>query len=265
MMRNRILWILAKWSIKTLIPVVLYIIGFFNVLFAIFLIFIGEVNLFLDWLGTGTQLEAKEYWAEYGRYWLIAYVVLSIILLIFYFIPYRRVRPVLKVGDRKEGVVVWIKGIRRGLGYEIWDVVNYLKKTKPSPMGWPNPLAVPRGPDMRHGVCIAYRIPWSLKPKYLYLPDTVRVESRLLSIHIPDGYFINRPNPDRLDIQDLRFVSKSAFGFETFDVGQPFKMHKEHLIASRKMVQRSVASNPEINQMDFTTGSFAVLGADDGD
>lgn len=259
-MGGRVLKIIIKWVVIGTFITFLWFAGVFHLLFAIFLLFIDQVNLFLEWLSTGTQLEAKQYWALYGRYWLIGYVVLSVILAIIYFIPYRKARPVLKVGNRKEGYVIWMKGIRRGFTYEVWDTYNFLFKK--NPIGWPNPLTIPRGPDMKSGVCIVFRPPWSLKPKYLYMPDSVRVESKPLSVHIPDGYFVNVPNRERLDITDLMFVERSTIGYREFDVQTPIELHKKHLARSRKMVQSSVASNPEINQMDFTTGSFAVLGAD---
>lgn len=265
-MKSRVRWLFIKWITIITIITLLWFIGLFHVLFAIWFLFIDQVGLFFEWLDTGTDLGAKMYWAEYGRYWLMAYIFLAIILTVVYFIPYRKARPVLKVGNRKEGSVIWIKGIRRGLHYELWDTWNYLKKTRNTRSGekvWPNPLAIPRGPHMRSGKCIVFRCPWSLKPKYLYVPDTVRVESRLLSVHIPDGYFVNHPNRERLDIMDLRFVERSTIGYKKFNVDIPTNLHKQHLKTSRKMVQRSVASNPEINQLDFTQGSFAVVSNDE--
>lgn len=262
-MGKRVFGIIFKWAIAALIFIVIAGLGIFNIVFALVLLLVEQFQLFFDWLETGTDLGAQNYWDEYGSYWMLGYLFLGVMLTLIYFIPYRKVRPVLKVGDRREGIVTFIKGLRRGVSYEVWDVYNYLKKTKPTPMGWPNPLAVPRGPPTKSGICIVYRPLWSLKTKCLYIPDTLRLDNRLLSIHVPDGYFENRPNPKRLDVMDLVFVDPFGMSFDRFDPERPKEMHKEHLKKSRKMVQRSVASNPEINQMDFTTGSFAVLGSDD--
>jgi hypothetical protein len=261
-MKERISMILIKWAIQIGIVVLFWYAGLFHVLFAIFLLFLDQVNLFLEWVGTGTQLEAKGYWIEYGRYWLLAYIVLSAIMTVVYFIPYRHHRPILRVGDRKEGTVTFIKGLRRGLHYELWDTYNFLIKKNHT--GWPDPYTINRGQPMGlpHTKVIFFRHPWSLKIRYLYVPRKVPVESRFTSVNLPDGYLKNTIS-HRLDIQDLEFCPRSTITYRGTDPEKVDKMFSDHLDDSRDAIQKAVASNPEINQQDFTTSSWAVLGFND--
>lgn len=264
-MKRRVRYILLKWSLAILTVLFLVAVGFFKILGLLFVVFITHVGKALESFGNATTMERAEYWDTYGIYWMAFYLVLTVFLLIVYFIPYRKVRPVLKVGNRKEGVVIWIKGIRRGLHYEIWDTVNYLKKKENRHTGWPDPLNIPRGPNMKKGICIVYRPLWSLKQRFLFIPGDTKLESRFGIILIPNGYFVNGPSRGRQDIPVLIYRERSTIGFEMFDVSKPVEMSRNHLKHSRKMIQRAVASNPEINQLDFTTGSFPVLGVEDDD
>jgi len=258
---KRIPWILTKWTIIGITLIALYLLKVFHLIFWLFFLFLSQISIFIDWLGTGTEMGAKDYWHEYGQYWLMAYVFLMVFLVAFHFLGYRKVRPVLKMGNRREGTIVWIKGLRRGLHYELWDVYNYLKKKKGSPL--PSPLTINRGPNIKSGKCISFRSPWSLKIRYLFIPENVPLDIRYSCVHIPDGYLANRPS-ERMDRSDLQFIPfKNIIGYKKFDADKPLDLHKKFLKMNRKMVQDSVASNPEINQMDFTTGSFPVVGAND--
>jgi heme/copper-type cytochrome/quinol oxidase subunit 2 len=262
-MKRRVRYILLKWALIVSTILMLWAVGFFRLVALLTVLFITHVGKLLESFGNATTMGRAEYWDAYGIYWILFYCFLILFLTFVYFIPYRKVRPVLKVGNRKEGIVIWIKGVRRGLHYEYWDAVNYLKKKENRDTGWPDALTIPRGPDMKKGILIVYRPLWSLKQRFLFIPGDTKLESRFGTILIPNGYFVNRPTRDRQDIPVLAYVPKSTIGYNMFDVRTPVELSRSHLKHSRKMIQRAVASNPEINQMDFTTGSFPVLGAED--
>lgn len=275
---DRIAWrILLKYSVLAILIVILWAAKVWYFLFWILTTIIQEFKLFLVWLAEPTQEGAADYWSEYWIYWAGIYIVLLVAFIVWYFAFYRHKRPYLDVGGGREGRVLWTKGVRRGLVYDVWDAKNYLawklKKNRlhrisrrisdiPNGVGedptmWPDPLAIPLGRRTSERI-IYYSRPWSLRIHRLTISNQTDLLSNYWRILVPEGYIINRPDP--------------LFPGEIYHVlihGRPSNREyqrgrmREDLINllddTKDAVQRSAAANPQLIHRDYEDGSFPLL------
>jgi hypothetical protein len=275
--------IVLKWSITIFVIFILWMAKIFHVAFLLVLLLIQEINKGLVWMGEGTQLGLKDYWAAYWTYWLMAYISSTLLLLLWYYTYYRRKRPHLIIGGHKEGRVLWIKGIRRGLAYDLWDAKNYItlkiKKNnlRPIPLHisvipngeieknrrWPDPLSIPLGRPTSKTI-IYFSRPWRLKIERLIIPRHIQIKLTFFSIQIEQDYLMNVSDPlipGRVMLQ----MGLPKPGFKEYDAEAPQTGLVDHLEITRTLVQASVAANPEVNIIDYEDGSYAMVegGPDD--
>ena len=273
--------IVIKWSLQLALFLILWTLKIYHLIFLLILLFIQEMDKGLVWLGEGTQLGMKAYWSTYWTYWAMAYISLTVLLVVWYMLYYRRKRPYLIIGGQREGRVVWSKGIKRGLLYDLWDAKNYLawkikkNQLKPIPRpisdmsvgeekvhSWPDPLGIPLGRPTSRTIMFFSR-PWSLKLERLIVPNWVEMKQTFFSIRMPEAYIVNIPDPLSPGIKMLTMTQHRP-GFDEYDSEAPRTDLVSHLDNVRTMVQASVAANPEVNIIDYEDGSWSMVeGADD--
>jgi hypothetical protein len=186
------------------------------------------------------------------------------------------------IGGVKQARVIWGKGsdLRRGFVYDVWDFKNYiyvkvLKKkdlaqihqenmdihngVRKGSLKWPDPLAIPFGKPILNGRIIYFSYPWSLRIRRMLIPNWVIIRNRFWSIRMAECYFINKVVKDKPGVPDLQVVSKRP-EFKAYDPKMPALKMITHYENARLMVRKAVASNPEINQEDFTAGSIPIIG-----
>jgi hypothetical protein len=274
---DRLAWrIVLKYVTLSIIIVILWAAKVLHFLFWIWTTIYQEFFLFLEWLAEPTQAGAADYWSAYWIYWAGIYLVLIVAFIVWYFAIYRHKRPYLEVGGGREGRILWIKGLRRGLVYDAWDAKNYLawklKKNRlrkvPSrisdipdtdrviPRTWPDPLAIPLGrPTSR--VIIYYSRPWSLRVHKLTIPDRIDLRSAWFKIQIPEGYIVNIP--DRLFPGEiLQAVAPRPYS-RAYQRGRMREDLMDLLDGTREAVQKSAAANPQLVHRDYEDGSFPLL------
>lgn len=280
-MRSRFIGILVKWIVIAIVLMGMWLSGLFKVLFILVLLLVQEANRFLVWLGEPTKMGAKAYWNEYGIYWLMFYAALTVITITLHYTVWRRARPHFVRGGMVEGRIVGIKGVRRGLRYDWWDFVNYVRvvllKKKPTlrdrlrrnwdiltgrlqgEVVWPDPHGAPWGHSDSRNTIIWFTRPWRLKRRAVIIPRTVKHEDRFFSVRYPPGYFVNKPSRDRPGEVILVWLNDRP-GFSTYDAEAPLSDLEGHLFTSRGLVMQSVGVNPEQGIRDFSLGSQPILG-----
>lgn len=274
---RRFLDILMKWSAVVISIVILWYIKIFWLVFIFMALFLQEVNLFLTWLADPTKMGAEEYWATYWPYWMAVYIVLSVLLTVWYLTWYRHKRPHLVVGGGKEGRVLWLKGVRRGLIYDVWDAKNYLQwRHKKKPLvrirrrtsdilngekvvstTWPDPLAIPLGRPVSMRI-IYYSRPWSLRILRLMVPNDIDLLSSFRTVQLPEGYFVNLQDPLSPGRTLQAYVHERP-GYLEYEEGRARGQVLEHLGDVKDAVQRSAAANPQLIHRDYEDGSFPIL------
>lgn len=267
--------IIMKWITVAAVVLSLWFAKIFLVLFILVLLLVQEFNKFIVWLFEPTQAGAKSYWATYWTYWMIVYVGLLIAFSIWYFTWYRHKRPNLVVGGGREGRVLWIKGVRRGLVYDVWDAIHYmqwkLKKNRLAPIPrstsdtsdgevettWPDPLSIQLGRPTSLRI-IYYSRPWSLKVHRLLVPAHVNLLAMFFTVRLPEGYMVNRPDPLFPGTTLLAFVGDRP-EYAAYEKGRTQTQIIHHLDEVKDAVQRSAAANPQLIHRDYEDGSFPIL------
>jgi len=268
--------ILAKWGIDLAVVLVLWFTKVFHLVFILVLLLIQEFNLFLVWLSEPTQEGAANYWSIYWVYWAGIYIALSLLLTLWYFTWFRHKRPHLMIGGGKEGRVLWIKGIRRGLIYDLWDVKHYLqwklkknrlallrRQTSDIPNGgrettWPDPLSIQLGRPTSHRI-IYYCRPSGLRIQRLILPNQIDLLSTLFTIQLPEGYMVNLSDP-LVPGSILQAFVLDRPDYQNYIAGQTRSQILDHLNEVKDAVQASAAANPQLIHKDYEDGSFPILG-----
>lgn len=269
--------ILAKWIILIIVVLVLWYLKVFHALLWLVLFISQEFMLFLAWLTEPTQAGAEAYWAEYWPVWMLIYIVLLVLLIGWYFLWYRHKRPYLDVGGGREGRVLWMKGVRRGAIYAVWDAKKYLSwKLKKNHLGkirrrisvipngekvdstmWPDPLAIQLGRPTSRRI-IYFSRPWRLKVEMLTIPNNLDMSQRYLKIQIPEGYIVNRPDPLSPG-ETMQVLVNDRPDNREYTRGQMRTDLMEILDETRDAVQASAAANPQLIHRDYEDGSFPIL------
>lgn len=275
--------IVFKWSVIILIILGLWFIRIIWLIIVLLQLLSQEFWRFLGWIGSGTKEGGATYWELYGTYWMIAYLAIAGLVALEYFSHYRRKRPDLVKGGKVEGRVLWIKGIRRGLIYDVWDFWNYVyfvigkKKdmdywtqtlkenmairngTKGGILKWPDPLAIPWGRRSDRRYLIYYCRPWSLKWVRLEVPLSVIIQPSFFLISIPNLNILARL--DRVMIgRTIYRLSDNIWQYDKYDPLGPYIKQRDEFVGARGLIQSAVAINPETNIIDFTEGSLPVPG-----
>lgn len=269
--------ILGRWAIAVIVVIVLWILKIFKLIVVIVALFCQEAWRFFGWVAAPTKMGAKAYWSTYWMYWFAAYIILFALFVLWWFLWYRRKRPYLEIGGVNEGRVLWIKGIRRGLVYSIWDLQNYTSwKLKKKPLRkisrpisdiqngakvvcptWPDPLAIPFGRNTSM-VIIYYSRPWSLRIDLMLVPHQIPIKSSYLKVSIPEAYIINREDP-LFPGKYLRVLTTRRPSFKGYESGRMRVDLMALLEKTKKAVQKSAAANPQLIHRDYEDGSYPLL------
>ena len=275
--------IVIKWTMLAGLFLIFWFLKIFWLMFILLQLLNQEFWRFLTWLGEGTKAGSQSYWQQYGTYWLIAYLAISLLVVAEYFIHYRHKRPNLRRGGVVEGRVLWIRGIRRGLIYDLWDFYNYIhfkmnkKKggdcwtrilkenmavrngTRTGILKWPDPLAIPLGRRNDSHYLIYYCRPFTLRWTRLEVPLYLQIQQSFFGISIPNQKMIARPDP-LLFGRTIYQLKKHVWDYIKYDTKAPYSMQQRALEDARDLIQAAVAVNPETNILDFTEGSLPVVG-----
>jgi hypothetical protein len=269
--------ILFKYTVVAVVLLGLWATMIFHFMFWILMTIIQEFKIFLVWLAAPTRDGAATYWAENGIYWIGIYCVLLIAFVVWYFVFYRHKRPYLDIGGGREGRVLWIKGLRRGLSYDVWDAKNYIAwKLKKNPLRkiprrisdipdgggeagimWPDPLAIPLGRRTSARI-IYYSRPWRLTIERLIIPNDIDLLGSYLRIQLPEGYIINRPDP-LFPGEIYQVLIQGRPSNRKYKRGRMREDLMDLLDGTKDAVQKSAAANPQLIHRDYEDGSFPLL------
>jgi len=276
-MRRRTAWLFVKAGAWAGAFTVLYLTGVWRVMVLLVALLVQEANRFLVWLGAPTRMGAKAYWAQYWVYWAVAYVSLMVAFAAWWFLWYRHHRPHLRVDGLDEGRVVWVKGLRRGLAYEVWDARHVLGRWwsrfrghrvrrsprvmanggTPSP-AWPSPHAMPYGRSVSDGMIIYFSRPWRLRLERLVVPPGTPVRSTYWELRLPQGLLHNAPDPLAPGCRVLHYT-RTPRSYSPYDPARPERELDRVLEDGRDNVVSATAANPEIVQADFSAGSLPFV------
>lgn len=266
--------ILIKWTAYIGVILFLWISGIFHVIAILALLLAQEFNKFLIWVGEPTEGGAAAYWSQYWMYWMMAYVGLFTLFIFWWFVFYRNKRKHLVMDGKKEGRVIWIKGLRQGLIYDFWDAYNFIKgsdnpfvkgsgihpssqDTETDPGTLRDPLEIPIGRKTSQRI-VYFSRPWSLKIEKLILPNYWQLRTSYWTARIPRGYLVNQMDP-LIPGAMLLMLTKAHPSYRMFDPDIPVQRQIAKLEETRELVQYGVAANPEIAQIDYAEGSLPLL------
>lgn len=269
---RKLLWSVFKWTAIAVVVWYLYQIGFFT------FVFVG-----LPWLLTYVGGLIVEYGlgrvlSYYKGMWALVFILLGVLSFLVFELFYRVKRKDFVIGGQFEGRVVWIKGMRVGLAYAVWDLYNYImwragkKKDADSrfmdlskPMAtfhgiarWPNPLAFPIGPKVRNKYVFYVRRRWfQIIPEKWFIPTNTTVGVLLNAYTIPNGHFVRWADPEVPGRWTFHVVDEMPKRNE-IDPKELTKRNRILLGRSGKMVDKALLSDGETKKLDFTHGSFNI-------
>lgn len=267
---RRFIEICIKWAMVGSLVAYCWHIGLFVVLF-VWLPWLlqYEADLIMKW-----GLEAVV--VHQAAWWVIAGVCIAFLLLFEYSTHYRHKRRDFRIGGEFEGRVVWIKGVRQGLVYDVWDFKNYLswkmgkKKGGASPTvnsegnlvispgTWPDPWAIPFGDRVSSDYIIYYKRSFlQIVPTKVYLPRDYDIVPSFFNYWLPNLRMISEPHPDKPGLFVYRLLDVDA---EQFDqaAAEITAASRKALGRSEKLVGKGILSDAETQKTDFTHGSFSI-------
>jgi len=274
-MERRITWSLFKWATLAIILYYLWTIGFFVFLF-----------VWLPWLITYAYGLFIEYGvvrviSYYKVMWSIIVIMLVILAILVFEIIWRAKRKDFQIGGEFEGRVIWVKGLREGFGYAVWDLYNYIQwkrgkkngvdwttnnSAKPSkvPHGmkpqWPNPMAIPIGPSVKKQYVFYVRrriFPIQVVPEKWFVPIDTKIGKLYNAYTLPNANFVALPDPK----VPGRFVYHVVDNMPDDVVISPSKRtqaNRSLLGRAGKLVDRAILVDAETKKRDFTHGSFTI-------
>ena len=259
-----------KWILIAVTVVYLWHFGLFEVLF-----------IWVPWLITYEVELILEYGfqpvlTDHGLMWMGAGVSIVVLIVFEFYTHYRHKRRDLRIGGEFEGRAVWIRGVRQGLIYDVWDFKNYLwwrlgkKKgsasrsssssggTGTNPGTWPDPFAIPLGERTSEDHVVYFKRRFlQIAPSKLYVSKDLEIAPSFFNYWLPNLRLVTEPHPTKPGLIVYRLVDRASKSVKV----RPALMTKENrklLGRSKIMVGKAILSDAETQKRDFTTGSFAV-------
>ena len=267
---NRFLWIISKWILAIAVIYYLWTIKFFVfVFFWIPWMISYEFSLILEF---GLQPTLR----YHGMWWMIAGFSFCILILTYYLTTYRHTRRGLMIGGEFDARVVWIKGIRQGLIYDVWDFKNYVqwklgkKKDGESPTinsngnmvvvrgTWPDPWAIPIGERNDKDYVIYFKRRWlQIFPDKVLVSRKYDVMPTFFYYLIPNLRMIRQPHRDRPGRWVYRLVDEEPDMYE-IHASEITAENRKLLGRSQVYVSWAIRSDSETQKKDYTTGSLPI-------
>lgn len=266
---KRIAWIAIKNMAYVVIVYYLWKVGFFTLLF-VWLPFL--IMYYADQMleyGVGVVLKF------YAVYWITLAIMLTILAVLLIEFVWRLKRRDFRIGGEFEGKVVWAKGIRQGLIYDVWDVKNYISYLmgKKKDAVWanrllssasetlngtaPSPWEIPIGAKAPEHYVIYVRRTWLPSiPHRFFIPKTVQVTPTPYSIAIPHAFIERVRHPARPGRWDYRIGI--APKTDTVDTWKLTRKNRNLLHRAAELVEIAVESDSETKKKDFEQGSFDI-------
>lgn len=274
-LEKRMVWTVFKFAVYAMIIWYLWTVGFFVFLF-----------VWLPWLITYTygliiEFGLMRVLSYYHVMWTIIAIMLVILAILVFEIIYRAKRKDFQIGGDFEGRVIWVKGLREGLIYSVWDLYNYtmwkLGKKKDVDMAywnspnvtgryrgirakWPNPFAISIGVDVKYKYVFYVRrrfFLFQIIPEKWYIPVGTTIGKTYNSYTLPDAKFVRIPDPKTPGRYLFHVVDKMP---DTVTV-TPKKLtmaNRIQLSRAGKMVDKAILVDAETKKRDFTHGSFSI-------
>lgn len=268
--KHRLVSILIKWILIAIIVFYLWYYGLFVVIFIWIPWMISyEVSLIIEY---GLQPVL----VYHGIWWLAAGLSIVGLIIFEFYTHYRHKRRDLRIGGEFEGRVVWTKGIREGLIYDLWDFKNcvswLLKKKRgsastttntfgnmvTSPGTWPDPWAIPIGDRTTSDYVIYFkRSYFQLFPSKLYISRDIDIETSFFNYWLPNMRFRTSPHPERpgLKIYRLEDVDSQSISVD------PAKLTAENrkaLKRSKVLVKNAILSDAETQKERRTKETLRI-------
>jgi hypothetical protein len=268
-LEKRVAWIATKNMAYAVIIYYLWKVGFFTLLF-----------VWLPFMATYYFGQMLEYGAVvvlkfYAIYWITLAIMLTIFTVLVVEYIWKLKRRDFKIGGEFEGKIVWAKGVRQGLIYDVWDVKNYINwklgKKKgvaatPRTSGpdtdtlngtAPSPWDIPLGPKTKdHYVIYVRRTLLPSIPHRFFIPKTTQVTPTPYTISIPNAFIerVRHPTrPGRWDYQ-VGLAPKT----DTVDTSKLTRKNRNLLHRAAELVEIAVESDSETKKKDFEQGSFDI-------
>lgn len=282
--KKRFFIILGKWLCIGFLIYYLWYFKFFTILFVYIPLELQYQAGLVFTYGLSAYLRVTYLW------WILA--GLSIVLLIFveYYSHYAHKRRSLMIGGGFEGRTVWIKGLRQGLIYDVWDFKNYLSYSlgKKKGMGpkmpvsrndtgnsngikWPNPWAIGWGPQiLDYYIIYYYKSFWQIKPDFLLYPANERIGVGFFRYVLKQGNLKRIRAPRGMPfLAEWVYVWNPLGNIIRYPVkpGDQTKENRRMLGRSRHLTRDAIESDPETAKNDYGKQSFrsALLTEDPGD
>lgn len=267
---RRFVTICMKWILIAVTVVYLWHFKLFEFLFVwVPWLITHEVGLVLEY---GLQPVLT----DHGLMWMGAGASIAVLIVFEFYTHYRHKRRDLRIGGELEGRTVWIRGVRQGLIYDVWDLTNYLawrtgkkkgsgsrtinsfKNTVTSPGTWPDPFAIPLGERTDRDYVVYWKRRFlQLVPSKLYVSRDVEIIPSFFNYWLPNLRLVTEPHPTRPGLIVYRLVDRAPKSLKV----SPARLTRENrklLGRSKVLVSKAILSDAETQKGDFTTGSFAV-------
>lgn len=268
--KRRLLEVLGKWSLLVGLIVYLWYFGLFKILF-----------IYLPWLiqrevGWVLEYGLQAVLTDHGLMWVLAGLSVAGLLLLEFYTHYRHKRRDLRIGGQLEGRVVWIKGIRQGLLYDIWDAkncINWLLNKKKdtgstrvnsegnlvsSPGHWPDPWAIPFGERTNKDYVVYFQRRFlQIVPSKLYVSRDFNLSYSFFHYWLPNLRMVTEPHPEKPGLYVYRLADLSPSGVDV-DPGLLTKENRKLLGRSKILVGKAILSDAETQKKDFDQGSYSV-------
>lgn len=281
---RRFLVICLKWGLLLLLVIYLGFAGLFTVLFVwVPWMIQRELELILTY-------GLKDVLTDQALMWTLAGISLVFLVIFEFYTHYRHKRRDLRIGGEFEGRVLWTKGLRIGLLYDVWDFKNYLswkmgkkkdvvsitdtssgniawKATIPEEeyrrgtvSTWPDPWAIPIGErTTSHYVVYFKRHWWQILPHHiekLYISRDVELKASFFCYWLPNLNLRTMPHPEKPGVVVYELVDDLASGVKA----KPkliTRQVRRLLKRSKGLVQTAILSDAETQKEDYAM-SFRV-------
>jgi hypothetical protein len=232
----------------------------------------------------------RAYLSVTGLWWALAVASIILLIIVEYYSHYSHKRRSLMIGGGFEGRTVWIKGLRQGLIYDVWDAKNYIswalgkKKDMELKMPvssrdtengigirWPNPWAIPFGPKiLDYYVIYYYKSFWQIKPDFLLYPANEKIGVGFFR------YVLKQGNLKRIRApRGMPFLAEWVYIWNPLgniirypvDPGTQTRENRRLLGRSRHLTRDAIESDPETAKSDYSKQSYrvALISEDPGD
>ncbi len=267
---NRFLVIIIKWILAISVIYYLWTIGVFVfICFWIPWMISYEFSLILEF---GLQPTLM----YHGVWWIVAGLSMCLLAVTYYLTHYRHKRRGMMIGGEFDARVVWIKGLRQGLIYDVWDAANYIrwklgkKKDGDSPIinsygntvvvpgTWPDPWAIPIGERNDKDYVIYFKRRWmQIVPDKVLVSRDFEVMPTFFYYLIPNLRMIRQPHEYRPGRWVYRLVEEEPdqYGIKSSEMTKEIR---KLLGRSQVLVSWAIRSDSETQKKDYSNASLPV-------